>query len=89
MVKIRVECGENVDQRDQVLVFDQFFVIFVRSLKPDFSLSLGLGILTLFSCLSRLQVGACVGVLRQLSSWQGIRSKSLDRTLITYLAFVN
>ena len=27
--------------------------------------------------------------LRQLSSWQGIRSKSLYGTLITYLAFVN
>ena len=61
----------------------------MRSLKPDYTLSFGLGILSFFSCLIRLQVGACVGVLRQLLSWQGIRSKSLDGTLITYLAFVS
>ena len=65
------------------------YVIFVRSLKPNFSLSLGLGILTFFSCLSRLIVGACVGVLRQLLSWQGKWSKNLCKTLIAYLAFVN
>ena len=58
-------------------------------LKPNFSLSLGLGIRRFCSCFGRLEVGAFVGVLRQLSSWQGIRSKSLYKTLIAYLAFVN
>ena len=33
MVKIRVECGEDVDQRDQVLVFSSL-CNFVRNLKP-------------------------------------------------------
>ena len=61
----------------------------MRSLKPDFSLSLGLGILRFFSCFGGLQVGSCVGVLRQLSCWQGIRTKILYKTLIAYLAFVN
>ena len=37
----------------------------------------------------RLQLGACVEVLCQLSSWQGIRSKILYKSLIAYLAFVN
>ena len=57
--------------------------------KPDFSLSLCLGILRFFPSFGRLQVGACVGVLRQLSSWQGLRSKILYKTRIAYLAFVN
>ena len=66
MVKILVECGEDVDQRDQVLVFSSLCNFCA---KLDFSLSLGLGILRFFPCFGRLQVGACVGVLRQLSSW--------------------
>ena len=37
----------------------------------------------------RLQLGACIEVLCQLSSRQGIRSKILYKSLIAYLAFVN
>ena len=36
----------------------------------------------------RLQLGACIEVLCQLSSRQGIRSKILYKSLIAYLAFV-
>lgn len=60
MVKMLGECGEDVDQRDQVSVFSSL-CHFCAKPKPDFTLSLFLGILTFFSCLSRLQVGACVG----------------------------
>ena len=73
-------------QREQVLVFSSLCNFCA---KPDFSLSLGLRILRFFSFFGKLQVGACVGVLRQLSSWQGIRSKILYKTLIAYLAFAN
>ena len=44
-VKMRLESGEDVDQRDQVLVFSSLCNFCEGgSLKTDFSLSLGLGI---------------------------------------------
>ena len=49
-VKMLLESGEDVDQRDQVLVFSSLCNFGGGgSLKTDFSLSLGLGILTFFS----------------------------------------
>ena len=88
MVKIRVECGEDVDQKDQVLVFSSLCNFCAKPWARLLAFP-GLGILTFFSCLRRLQAGPCVGVLRQLSSWQGKWRKNLYKTLIAYLAFVN
>ena len=50
MVKMLLESGEDVDQRDQVSVFSSLCNFCGDgSLKTDFLLSLGLGILNFFS----------------------------------------
>ena len=48
MVKTRVECGEDVDQRDQVLVFSSLCHFCAKPLRPTSRFRLAWGFLLLF-----------------------------------------